>query len=204
MTIAAESIVDPAVAGEAIEPRRARFTKAEYLDMVERGALSGLKRKVFLFRGELIEMPPMGFDHAGSVERSAEWGYRNLLGKFKLRVQCPFDAPGVSNPEPDLAVYLPSQTARRPHPDAAELLIEIADTSRRLDVAKAMEYAVRVREYWILDLARRTLLIFRNPHPDPAALHGYAYDPPIMLAEDETAAPLCEPAATVTVKELLP
>lgn len=203
MTLAAEPFVSKPI-NEAEEPHAPRFTKAEYLRMVEQGMFDGRKRRLFLFRGELIEMPPMGWEHWHGVQRVNEWAIRTLAGQFKVGCQLPTDSSGDSVPEPDVAVYSLAEVNRRPYPKRAELLIEVADSSLKLDREKAHEYAVDAREYWILDVKRRVLLVYRNPHDDPAGLYGKMYDAPTTLAEDETVAPLCEPAAGVTVRDLLP
>jgi len=83
-------------------------------------------------------------------------------------------------------------------------VIEIADTSLALDRAKAVEYAIIANEYWILDVRRRVLHLYRNPHDDAAGLYGKAFDAAVTLEEHETIAPLCDPAATVAVRDLLP
>ena len=76
---------------------------------------------------------------------------------FRVRIQNPFDAPGESMPEPDGAVVTHEQMRRRPHPDAALLLVEVADSSLELDREKAWEYpAASVPEYWIVNMRDRS------------------------------------------------
>lgn len=201
MTLASEPFVSKPIDPKS-GPHAPRFSKSEFLNMVEIGAFDG--RRVFLFRGELIEMAPMATPHALGVQECTMWSVRVLGGRFKVRVQSPFDTPGESLPEPDICVLSVEDSRRAPHPNRAQLLIEVADSSLRLDRAKAHEYAAGANEYWILDVRRRVLHVYRKPHDDPAGLHGRAFDPPVTLDEHATVAPLCEPTAAVKVSDLLP
>ena len=203
MTLADDAtLVRPSVPPDG--PRTARFTKAEYLRMIERGVFEGRKRRVFLFRGELIEMASMGWQHWHGVQRTNAWAIKSLGKALSVACQLPTDAPEDSVPEPDVAVYLTTEVLRRPYPNRAELFIEVADSSLKFDREMAHEYAVTAREYWILDVNARVLYVYRNPHADPAGMFGVAYDPPIVFAEADGIAPLCEPAASVIVRDLLP
>ena len=203
MTLATEPFVSKPI-DAAQEPHAPRFTKAQYFQMVESGIFDDRARRLFLFRGELIEMPSMGWEHWHGTRRTNKWAFRAFGDRFEVVSQLPIDAPEDSVPEPDIAVYLPSEVERRPHPNRAELIIEISDSSLKLDRAKAHEYAVDAREYWILDVKRRVLHVYRNPHEDAAGLYGKAFDAPTTLTETESIAPLCDPAASVVVGDLLP
>lgn len=67
-------------------------------------------------------------------------------------------------PEPDFAL-VPKTSAPGPHPQRALLLIEVSDSSLRLDRAvKAPLYAEGGSpEYWIVNIPRGTLEVFRRP-----------------------------------------
>ena len=202
MTVAVDNVVRPSLA--STEPQPARFTKAEYLRMVDLGAFDGVKRRTFLFRGELIQVASMGWEHWHGVQRTSVWAVKTFGGDFHIACQLPTDAPEDSVPEPDVAVYAATEIARRPYPNRAELFIEVADSSLKLDREKAHEYAATAREYWILDVRRRVLHVYRNPHADSTGLFGVAFDPPMTFAEGDTIAPLCQPTASIVVRDLLP
>lgn len=202
MTVAVDNGVRPSLASP--EPQPARFTKAEYLRMVDLGAFDGVKRRTFLFRGELIQVASMGWEHWHGIRLTSKWAFNHLQPAFEIVVQAPTDAQGDSVPEPDVAVYAATEIARRPYPNRAELFIEVADSSLKLDREKAHEYAATAREYWILDVRRRVLHVYRNPHADSTGLFGVSFDPPTTFAEGETIAPLCQPTASVVVRDLLP
>ena len=58
------------------KPHLKRWTKREYFEAVERGVFH--KQRIFLYRGELIEMPPMGALHAFGVANLTEWLSRTV------------------------------------------------------------------------------------------------------------------------------
>ncbi|MBV8780130.1 MAG: Uma2 family endonuclease, partial [Phycisphaerae bacterium] len=133
------------------KPHLKRWTKAEFNEAVDRGWFVW-DRRVFLFRGELIELPPMGSLHAFGISNLNDWLTETFKRPHRIRIQSPFDAPGESMPEPDGAVVTHEQMRRRPHPNQALLLIEVADSSIELDREKAFEYAAAgVPEYWIVN-----------------------------------------------------
>jgi Uma2 family endonuclease len=184
-------------------PRVKRWTKREYNDLVAKGAFSG--QHIYLFRGELIEMSPQYRPHAFAVTALNEvlhlaFGIRQ---GFKLRPQLPFEVPGDSMPEPDLLVCTDAQHLRVPHPDQAVLVIEVADSSLRDDHEKALEYAgAQVPEYWIVDVNRRQVELYRHPAPDATARHGFRYPPPQIIAATESIELLSKPGAAIAVAEL--
>jgi Uma2 family endonuclease len=62
----------------------------------------------------------------------------------------------------------------------------------------------RVPEYWILNLRDRVLEVYREPHPDPASPHGWAYRSRQNLAVGEHVVPSAAPTARIAVANLLP
>jgi Uma2 family endonuclease len=183
-------------------PQRKRWSKEEYNLLVEKGAFQN--QNVFLFRGELIEMPPMGALHARALAKTSRIMYRWLNEEFLIRVQMPFDAPGSSMTEPDLAVYTEEAAERLPHPRAALLVIEVSDTSLSLDRAKAIEYAAAgVPDYWIEDVMARKLEVYRDPVADASSATGFRYGSHEVLSPEAVISPLVKPTLSVTVAELL-
>jgi Uma2 family endonuclease len=85
------------------------------------------------------------------------------------------------------------------------LVVEIADSSLRLDRRKAEIYAAAgVQEYWIVDLGERCVEIYRNPGLDRTAPLGFHYPPASVAKEEQTISPLAVPSAIVKVADLLP
>jgi Uma2 family endonuclease len=90
------------------------------------------------------------------------------------------------------------------HPTVALLIVEVADTTLVRDTTvKAEMYAtVGIEDYWVLDLASRQLIVFRNPQPIPDG--GAAYRDSAVFGPSESVTPVNAPAATVRVADLLP
>jgi Uma2 family endonuclease len=185
------------------KPRVKRWTKREYNDLVDKGAFRG--QRLYLFRGELIEMPPMGAPHAQCLLKVTEWLYSIFRPEHRVRNQMPFDAPGESMPEPDAAVIAITASERLPHPNVAMFIIEVSDSSIELDHDRAFEYAAAgVPEYWIVDVNARQIEVYRQIVPDSAAPLGFRYSERKVATRTETIAPLAKPEAKISVADLLP
>ena len=108
-----------------------------------------------------------------------------------------------NDPEPDVAVLLGGVFAyldREPNP-ATEvlLLVEAANTSLKGDTTvKAAIYARHgLREYWVVAIGNRELIVHRAPTAE-----GYA--DVRTYAIGESVAPLARPDALIAVADLLP
>ena len=184
-------------------PRPKRWTKEEYLELIRLGAFQG--QHVYLFRGELIEMSPQYHPHAYAITELDDllhlvFGIRQ---GYKVRIQLPFDVPGETMPEPDALVCTEQQARHFPHPNAAVLVIEVADSSLVLDREKAMEYAAaQVPEYWIVDVKQRRVEVYRQPTADPTAPLGFRYAQPFVVEASGKIESLAKPGAAIEVAQL--
>ncbi len=144
--------------------RRRPISRLEYERMAEVGILDERER-IELLRGEIVAMTPIGSRHAWSVSRLTRLLVEQLGPSYDIRPQCPLTLWDDSEPEPDLAV-VPAGTPDR-HPDTCLLVIEVAQTSFRIDATvKAALYAeAGIPVYWIVDVARGLVLV----HTEPAA-----------------------------------
>ena len=151
---------------QLIEPEQPRrITRAEYERMAEVGLFDD--ERVELLRGVILKMSPNNPPHMLPVDRLARLLIVAIADRAHVRIQGPVLAADDSEPEPDLAVFpLGDYSAR--HPDRALLVIEVADTSLRKDrLLKGPLYAESgFEEYWIVDVAARTLEVHRGPIGD--------------------------------------
>lgn len=185
-------------------PRTVRWTRQRYYQLVHLDT-DLLPKRSFLFRGELIEMPPMKEPHAQGVMRVCRWVDRSFDAPRLVRVQMPLDVPGDSVPGPDVLVCLPEHLHRDRPPATGVLVIEVADSSVSLDRSKADEYAAAgIPEYWLLNLGTRRLELHREPVEDTGTPTGWRYASVRLVAEHEQVAPWFAKEVAVWVSELLP
>src|SRR5512134_774981 len=91
-------------------PRRHRITVEHFYRMGEAG-LFGANERVELINGEIIDVPPMGSRHAGSLEQLASALAAAVATRAIVRQQLPLRLGEDSEPQPDIVVA----TARADH-----------------------------------------------------------------------------------------
>jgi len=152
---------------QELEPQIHLWTVSDYHQMIEAGILDEDDR-VELLEGKIVCMSPQRPFHAASVQRSSRLLFKVLSDRAEIRVQLPIILGNDSEPEPDIAVVrLDANEYSFRHPETADiyLLIEVADSTINKDrKQKARIYSKNhVLEYWILDLQKRQVYIFRQP-----------------------------------------
>ncbi|NUN63625.1 Uma2 family endonuclease [Pseudanabaena biceps] len=152
---------------QELEPQIHLWTVADYHQMIEAGVLDEDDR-VELLEGKIVCMSPQRPFHAASVQRSSRLLFKLLSDRAEIRIQLPVTLGNDSEPEPDIAVVrLDANEYSFRHPEAPDiyLLIEVADWTISKDrKQKARIYSKnQVLEYWILDLQKRQVYIFRQP-----------------------------------------
>jgi Uma2 family endonuclease len=187
-------------------PRIHRFTREEYYKIADAGMFRN--QRVELIEGEIIDMSPQNDPHAVAillVQTSLLKALPNLL----MRCQLPLTLGKKSEPEPDFAFtegdprdYLGTGK----HPSHALLVIEISDSTLRLDrKKKASLYArAHILDYWIINLRDKCVEVYRDPVADPAAPLGYRYKTLTTLKPPESLSPLANPTAPIPIADLLP
>ena len=145
---------------DGIRPLR----RVEYDKMVELGMFED--ERIELLRGVLVPMSPIGPPHSATIDRLTRMLVLALDGRGTVRVQNPFAALDDSEPEPDLSV-VPFGDYDEGHPERAELLIEVAESSLSRDRGvKLRIYAENgVPEYWVVNLVDRTIEVHTEPAP---------------------------------------
>ncbi|WP_414583175.1 Uma2 family endonuclease [Scytonema sp. PCC 10023] len=144
----------------------AKWTIDEYHRMIDAGILSD--RQVELLKGEIVEMSPEGEPHAYSSHEAAEYLSQLLGNRTTIRQAKPITLPNDSEPEPDIAIVQRLGREYRehhPYPENIFWLIEYGNSSLEKDLeTKSKIYAeVGIREYWVVNLKKLHLVVFREP-----------------------------------------
>ncbi|MBD2461745.1 Uma2 family endonuclease [Oscillatoria sp. FACHB-1407] len=177
----------------------AKWTLDDYHRMIEVGLLEG--RSVELLNGEIIEMSPEGEPHAYYRTEAKDYLAVLLGDRVKIREGAPITIPSSdSEPEPDLAIVQPlgrEYLRHHPYPDNIFWLIEFSNTSLAKDLdSKRKTYAIAgIREYWVMNLAKHQLHVFRHP------VNG-DYSSEVVLTDGDIQ-PLAFPDVTISVMRLL-
>lgn len=185
--------------------RTRRWTRQEYDRLIEIGLLQE-DEPIELIEGRLVVAEPQHDPHARAVELVAEALPLALGRRWRIRVQLPLALGPDSEPEPDVSVVRGTpRDAPSGHPTTAALVVEVADSSLRLDRGpKARVYArAGIADYWIVNLIDRVLEVHREPSgPRPGGQSAYAAVH--TLYADAIIAPLAAPPARIAVADLLP
>jgi Uma2 family endonuclease len=185
-------------------PRNMLWTVDQFHYLGDLGMFEG--RRAMLIDGVIVEEGPMNPPHRISLEL-CEGALRAVFGAgWRACNQMPLVLGQTTDPEPDLAVIAGSPRGATSHPNTAALVVEVSDTSLRYDttVKLSLYAAGGITDYWVVDVASRQLLIFRDPQPDATQSHGHGYATHLTFGPNDTVSPLAAPNATVRVADLLP
>jgi Uma2 family endonuclease len=180
----------------AIEPELFRpLKRVEYDRMVELGLFGD--ERVELIQGVLVKMSPPYAPHASTLQKLNQLLVARLQGRLGLRIQSPLALAEDSEPEPDAAV-VPLGDYETDHPTTALLVVEVADSSLQKDRGKAALYAsAGIGEYWIVNLAARTIEVYTSPEGD-------RYAEVRTLRVGDALRPAALPDVAIQVAEILP
>lgn len=171
-------IKEPAVLPQENQPKPIRpshpIRHLTHLDEWRRMGDAGIfppDCRVELINGEIIEMPPIGFNHSGHVNRLNHILTRLASEKAVASAQNPVQLGDLSEPEPDFMLLKPDPDfycTRHPNADDVLLLIEVAESSLAFDQNQKLRlYAEHgIPEYWLLNLNDQCLEVYRKPHGD--------------------------------------
>jgi len=183
-----------------VRPRR--WTRKEYYRAAECGVFKPGER-LELLNGEILQkMSPQRPPHATGLAMTAQALDKAFGPRHYVRQQLPLVLNDRSEPEPDLVVVPGTPVdyvARHPTAADARLVVEVSDSTLRLDrIDKLRAYARSgVPEYWIENLPLRQLEVYRDPS-------GQRYLSITFYNEQEAIAPLGAPQSPVRVADLLP
>lgn len=185
------------------EPKRRRWTRAEYHRMADLGLFRG--QRVELLGGEVVEMPAQKDSHVIAVSLTAKALMAAFGPGFWVRTQAPLNIDRYNEPEPDVAVVVGSERDYVGSENRADalLVVEVSDTTLAYDRGrKARRYArAGVADYWIVNLVDRCLEVRRDPQRRGRA---FQYAAPVVHVPGAAVAPLAAGAAPVRVADLLP
>ncbi|NET43890.1 Uma2 family endonuclease [Okeania sp. SIO2B3] len=175
------------------------WTVAEYHQMIDCGILTPESR-VELLEGRIIKTNPQRAPHTATTQRTSDYLKSQLTQQAHIRMQLPVTLSN-SEPEPDIAVVHIDPKAygvRHPSPQEIFFLIEISDTTLRIDrQEKTLIYAgANIPEYWVLDVVQRQAYIYRHPTPG-------GYQSETVLSDSEVINPLNFPSVSLSITKML-
>jgi len=167
-------------------PQRHPITVQEFFRMGETGVLAP-ETGIELIDGELIDMPPIGPQHASRTKRVSALLHRAIGERAIVSTQDPILLGDLNAPQPDIALLVPRDDfyeAEHPHPADVLLLIEVADTSLTYDYDRKLPLYARfgIPEVWLIDIAGRTVMIHRDPQAEQARYAArFPLEPPGLI-----------------------
>jgi Uma2 family endonuclease len=180
---------------------RYRFTVEEYHRMGDAGILPEDNR-LELINGDIVVREPIGAYHAGTVVRLNRLWTSHVGNRAMVSIQNPVQFPREDTElQPDVMLLRPREDFyTTAHPQAGDvlLLIEVADTTLRLDrhIKIPLDARVGVREVWLVDLTTAQVEVHREPRGD-------RYRDVRVLARGERVAPEAFPDLSLEVSELI-
>ena len=182
-----------------------RWRRVEYDQLVELGIFTG--ERLELLDGLLVVREPQGGPHAAMVGQVGDVLRVAFGAEWHVRLQAPVALDDESEPEPDVAV-VPGvfRDYVGGHPSTPVLVVEVAESSLRLDrrMKSGLYARARLREYWIVNLVDRVLEVYRDPQPTADAPYRAVYVSVDVLRPPATVTPLAAPHARIAVADLLP
>ena len=185
------------IPSSALDPPRKRWTRDECEALDAQGLWD--YERLELIEGDLIQKMSKKPRHSIVLALL----YERLAGVFGMRLVnqertidvSPEDNP-TNQPEPDLIV-LTRAVSSYPKPADLQLVVEVADSTLRFDLSiKAALYArAGIREYWVVDIAGRCIVVHRDPAEG-------RYGSIAAYSEDETVSPLAKPGQSLRISEI--
>jgi Uma2 family endonuclease len=176
-----------------------RLSTDQFLQIIETGIFESSEKKVELIEGVITEMSPPGPEHESSLLQLITL-FAPVVSRFYLAIQGTLVLPEGNLYLPDLALLRRKPEGyRHAHagPEDVVLVLESSATSLPKDrFLKLPVYAAAgIQEYWIVDLERETLLVYRDPH-------GGAYRSEQTLVGEQTVSPLACSDLTIRVADI--
>lgn len=176
-------------------PRIRPLFRDEYDKLAALGVFDN--ERLELLEGALVEVSPPGPPHSSSVDKLTMLLAPAVVGRAIVRVQGPFAAERISEPEPDV-MLLPLGDYESGHPEQALLVIEVSESSLRKDRGIKQRIYARngVQDYWIVNLVERIVEVYREPRGE-----GYVWVE--RFASGDSLTPLAFPDVVVSMDAVL-
>lgn len=187
------------------DPRVLKWTQDDFYAMDEANLFELKDRRVELIDGQVLEFGKQ--EPLYCAMRTHGRGVLNDAFGDDWYVQefSPLDVGEYFLPLPDLAIIRGKIRDRKTHPTSTDLIVEVAVSSVKYDrTEKASVYArAGIQDYWIINVTRRRIEVFRQPIADASAPFGFGYAERQTFEESEIVRPLAKPSAAIAVKEFL-
>lgn len=143
------------------------FTVEEFHQMAE-GGVFGEDDRLELLDGEILQMTPIGKEHAACVARLSEMLWERCRASAIINVQNPLVLSEETELYPDVALLRRRSDFYRealPRPADVVLVVEVADTTVDYDRhVKVPRYArAGIPEVWVVDLRARVIDVHAGP-----------------------------------------
>jgi len=186
--------------------RTRRWTRAEYDKLIEIGMLHE-DEPIELIAGRMLIAEPKTPPHVTTLSLTAE-ALRVAFGSgWLVGEQSPVALDDESEPEPDVIVVPGGpRDYLHAHPARPVLIVEVADSRPTFDRRyKGSIYArAGIADYWIVNLRKRALEVYREPVEDSTARFGWKYGKVRVLKATASVSPLAATTAQIAVADLLP
>ena len=155
-----------------------------------------------LIAGQITLMAAKGTPHVTSLHLLAN-ALREQIGNTALvRTQDPIQLDDFSEPEPDLVIVkgtVLEYAEQHPRPEHVYLVVELTDSTLKQDceIKEKLYAQAGLIDYWVVNLKKRQLHIFRDPTPTGYTSH-------LILTEPNQVSPLAFPNLIVTLTSILP
>ncbi|NES82311.1 MAG: Uma2 family endonuclease [Moorea sp. SIO2B7] len=175
----------------------AKWSVQDYHSMISTGIFRD--RRLELLGGEIIEMSPEIPLHYYQAQSNVDYLQSLLKNKAHVRFNGPITLLD-SEPEPDLAIVKnPKERYIHHHPNNEEIfwLIEVSQSTLAYDISdKKKTYARnKIEEYWVIDLKKSQLYVFRNPLEEDYKIES--------IVTEGILTPLAFPNVEIAVNKLL-
>jgi Uma2 family endonuclease len=180
-------------------PCVAKMTVEQFHRALE-GKSWGDGRRLMLIHGVVMEKEPMTPALATVMRNLARILRKLETGTRIVSMQLPFVTEHANDLVPDFVILPgPNPDYRSTHPNWAELVIEVANTSLHDDLTtKAELYAkARIPDYWVIDITKQEVHVLRDPQPIGAG--GASYRSQTIFKVQDTVTALIEPSHGIPV-----